>query len=454
MANATAKVWIRKTRNFKLMILIHGFGGNAHTTFGLFPAFLAGDPTLTEWDIVTIGYPTSLAPDFSGVWSADPDLTSLAGYLDTLVTDTDFQTYKEITFIGHSMGGLIIQRALLDGGMTDRVRQVILFGTPSGGLKKSKLAKLFKRQARDMDPEGTFMKTLRGDWNSQYNTDLPFTFRAVAGLSDEFVPKRSSHGPFQFKREFCKWVKGNHLEIVKPENCTTDSVNLVRNLLSARTDEKPSPKVVRDLAAEAFTEQLLDSGGEKPDWEASVRQAAFDLEASGAQNQAIQLLESTGYESSELKGMLGGRLKRRWLADPDENTEAGDRALELYSSGYDQAKNDNRHDQAFYNGINVAFMQFAHKENRDAAANLSNEILQHIRLDQQEHPDPDMWRSATQGEAMLYLEKPDAALKSYEQAMALNPDPRQRKSVLQQAIWATRLLEDPTTEARLMALLR
>ncbi len=454
MSQAPAKIWIRKTQSSKLILLIHGFGGAADKTFGLFPAFLAGDSNFAAWDIATIGYPTSLSPDFSGVWSADPDLASLAGYLDGLINDIDYQSYQDITLMAHSMGGLIVQRALLNGGITDRIRHAILFGTPSGGLKKSLLAKIFKRQARDMNPEGTFIQSLRSDWKNQFSSATPFEFRSVAGLSDEFVPKRSSHGPFNHNREICKWVAGNHLDIVKPISTDTDSVNLVRHLLTPSVSEITSPKKVRDLAVEEYAEKLLTTSKEKPDWEALVREAAFDMEAKGAQGEAIKMLEGTGYESSELKGMLGGRLKRRWLADPDVNADAANRALDLYAAGYEQAKVENNHDQAFYNGINMAFMELAHKNNRDAALQLSQEILQHIQKDKQTHTEPDMWRAATHGEAMLYLDQPDTALKSYEEAIALNPDPRQRESMMQQAIWATRLLEDPTTEAQLLALFR
>jgi hypothetical protein len=49
--------------NTRAVILIHGFSGEAHTTFGMLPAFLAGDPGFNAWDIHCFGYPTRLAPD-------------------------------------------------------------------------------------------------------------------------------------------------------------------------------------------------------------------------------------------------------------------------------------------------------------------------------------------------------------------------------------------------------
>ena len=111
---------IRDEKQDRAIILIHGFSGESHSTFGMMPAFLAGNPALYEWDIHCFGYPTALRPDITGVWAADPDLTTLAGFLTTALQDLIFKRYRQFALIGHSMGGLIIQRALLDGSFCGR----------------------------------------------------------------------------------------------------------------------------------------------------------------------------------------------------------------------------------------------------------------------------------------------------------------------------------------------
>lgn len=455
MADAAPKrVWFRHTGGAGLILLLHGFGGRSHETFGLLPAFVAGDPDLSRWDLVSVGYPTSLGPDFSGVWKADPDLHSMAGYLQTLVNDADFADYRQIAFIAHSMGGLIVQRAILGGGFEDRVNSVLLYGTPSGGLHKARLGKLFKRQVRDMAPNGEFISRLREEWRDSYASDRPFPFWSVAGLSDEFVPRGSSHGPFGADGQVCKWVAGDHLSMVKPDSAEDDSVQLIRALLTRDHLPEPSPAVIAAVAAEELSDRLLAPARGEASWEASVREAAFALEAQGQQGRAIELLEATGYQSPELKGMLGGRLKRRWLADPDECGEAGERALVLYSEALAQAERDGAHDQAFYNGINVAFMTLALKEDTLAAREAASTTLSHAEQHAAKHAKPDMWLEATRGEAQLYLGRTAPALEAYRRALALDPDPRQRRSMAQQAVWAARLLDLPETEERLLAVFR
>ena len=132
----TSHVVVRKASNKHAVVLVHGFGGEATKTFGLLPAFLAGEPRLERWDIHCFGYPTSLAPDVSGVWAADPDLTELGGLLESACR-THFEDYDKLALVAHSMGGLVVERALVAGKLRDRASHVVLFGTPSNGLRKA-----------------------------------------------------------------------------------------------------------------------------------------------------------------------------------------------------------------------------------------------------------------------------------------------------------------------------
>jgi len=71
------------------------------------------DPRLSGWDIFSLGYATTLALDVRGLWRGDPELAFVA---DLLRTDAEFllRSYRSLAVIGHSMGGLAVQRALVD----------------------------------------------------------------------------------------------------------------------------------------------------------------------------------------------------------------------------------------------------------------------------------------------------------------------------------------------------
>jgi pimeloyl-ACP methyl ester carboxylesterase len=431
---------VRDQNQDQAILLIHGFSGESHSTFGMMPAFLAGNPALYEWDIHCFGYPTALRPDITGVWAADPDLTTLAGFLCTALQQlTTFVRYQKLALIGHSMGGLVIQRALLDSIFLKRISHVILFGTPSDGLKKASLVKLFYRQARDMDRDGAFIKLLRLDWHSRMGDKPPFTFRAVAGIRDEFVPRESSVDVFL--PQYRSFINGNHLEIVKPELPTSDSLELLLNLFTKPAGQEPQ------LHTESFkrVNDLWDSRENLN--EKQTEELVYALEATGREADAVELLDGIPDRSTNLTGVLAGRLKRRWLTDPELHASDGPRAQELYHQAYVKANSIADHEQAFYNGINDAFMTLALGKDSDRVQATAAQVLSHTFLAKKAR-----WSRVTQGEAYLYLREPGTALLAYTEAMKQSWTPRELDSIKRQAIWAARLMNDSNTESELQAL--
>jgi pimeloyl-ACP methyl ester carboxylesterase len=430
---------IRDQKQDQALVLVHGFSGNSHETFGLLPAFLAGNPSLYGWDIHSFGYPTSLKPDISGVWTADPDLTALAGYLATAIDMLGFARYQRLCLIAHSMGGLVVQRAVLDGGFGNRLSHVFLFGTPSNGLRKAGLGRIFKRQARDMMRDGPFVTKVRADWTARFGNGSKFAFRAVAGLRDEFVPRESSVDLFD--KSLRAYISGDHLEMVKPATLDGDIVQLLLRLLSAPASA-PSPSPHQKVIDELLPKRTALN-------EENIRRLVFALEAVGRQDEAIAILDEVHTRSTDLTGIYAGRLKRRWLADPDVRHTDGVRARDLYASAYSAADTAGDHPQAYYNGINTAFMVLALDQDRERARKVAASVLVHTSSGK-----PDSWARATQGEAYLYLGDTRAALAAYADAARQTWESRELDSMQRQAIWAARLTDNAVAEMELEALFK
>ena len=53
------------------ILFLHGFSGGHEDTWGLFPLLVGNDPALSEWDILSLGYGTSM-PDIRSIWSPIP----------------------------------------------------------------------------------------------------------------------------------------------------------------------------------------------------------------------------------------------------------------------------------------------------------------------------------------------------------------------------------------------
>lgn len=426
MAEHSVPIAVRNEQQQKALIFIHGFCGSPHQTFGMFPAFLAGNPALYDWDIYCFGYATGLAPDVSGIWSSDPDITALAVSFSTAVSVGAFARYAELAVVAHSMGGLVCQRALLDGGFDQRVTGVFLFGVPSAGVRnKASLASWLKKQAKDMVPDGPFITTLRREWRTRYSAGVPFRFLAIAGMSDDFVLGESSQGPFP--KTCWRGVAGNHVEMVKPDRAESDNVLLVLQTLTGTGRRAPAaPAVGR-----------------------SVVGAALDVEMREGTQAALQYLlgQPARDSDTDVMGAIGGRHKRLWLGDPDGHASDGLSALEWYGRGYRRALEAQNHEQVYYHGINVAFLQLALQKDRHLARETAAAVMHACS-----RASESAWNRATMGEAFLHLGEAKRAVACYEEAIDAGPSSREVGSMYQQAIWVAKFLEDVAAEAALMEL--
>jgi hypothetical protein len=123
--------------------------------------------------------------------------------------------------------------------------------------------------------------------------------------------------------------------------------------------------------------------------------------------------------------------------------------MERYKQGYELALAKQDHAQAFYHGINIAFMELAYGSDHDAASAIAADVLKHCALAKL-----DFWRIATEGDAHLILGDNTIAVARYREAVALNPKPRELKSMYQQALRLADLLNEEEMEKQLNALCR
>ena len=178
-----------------------------------------------RWDIYTLGYATTFRPDFLRIWSADPDLTILSDMLTTQAKSDPLGRYESLALVAHSMGGLVVQRALIDDwALADRTENVVLFGTPSAGLRKASPLQFWKRQLKNMARDSDFITSLRNGWDYRFGPKPPFYLTVVAGDQDQFVPPESSLGPFP--REFHHVVPGDHHSILRPSGQGSPTIRL------------------------------------------------------------------------------------------------------------------------------------------------------------------------------------------------------------------------------------
>jgi|EndMetStandDraft_8_1072994.scaffolds.fasta_scaffold16695_4 pimeloyl-ACP methyl ester carboxylesterase len=417
---------------------VHGFGGDTATTWGKFPEFLMAEPQLQSWGIFGLGYGSSLRVDVPGIWSKDADIDLLAEGLRTALSLAPFDRCEVIAIAAHSMGGLVVQRALLkDPRLRDRLSHVFLFGTPSRGLAKAWFGALLKSQLWDMAAGGPFITALRADWDRTFKNGRKFFFRAIGGERDDFVPAKSSIEPFP--DEVRGVVPGNHVEIVKPDKPDHRSVLVVKQGLlatSAKREVFDSARMAVELRQfDAAARTLLPNAGELD--AAALVALALALDGLGRGSEALDVLEKhyreNGISSLDALGVLGGRYKRQWLA----GRVAGDlkRARELYAKGLEGAEAGETpdHAQAYYHAINLAFLDLMAASATDGVPAkvraMAERALRHCAAAKEDH-----WRLATEAEAALMLEDLPKAKELYARALAKATSERERDSMYSQAV--------------------
>ncbi len=421
---------IRKSNNQTAILFVHGFGGNAGETWGNFPNLIKADKALSGWDIYSIGYNTSLLPDIKGIWSSNPDVSALAGFLRTLINDRFREQYKELAVVAHSMGGLVTQRAILDLIKLEEdnsvLHSVVLFGTPSGGLKNARLGRGINKQVTDMAIDSEFVKNLRQEWNELIADRPAFKFLTCAGDLDDFVPSQSSLDPFPVS--FHKRVNGNHVDIVKPANDDHISFKIVRKLLlddlAFYQGKWDSAEVAMEMGDFARARQKFEAN--KDDLgPRQIVEYAFSLEATGDRDAAIQYLQEQIEKSNvdtDVMGTLAGRWKRVYLQNL--KPEYAQKSIDLYQQAFTIASENEDAEQIYYHAINLAFLFFKTKKYKDAKA---------FALTAKEHAGrstiKNVWKYATIAEACLYLDDEAGAYYNYLIALEKEPGVRERESM-------------------------
>lgn len=168
----------------------------------------------------------------------------------------------------------------------------------------------------------------------------------------------------------------------------------------------------------------------------------------------MRLLEERAKDLTDVMGTLAGRYKRRWLNNSQQAD--GNRAYELYRRAYDLAVGKGEAAQAFYQGINVAFLENVFRKDSAAAQHMAHEVLRHCESAKAREPsgNPDIWRIATEAEARLVLGEFRAALARYAEALALNPEPWQVDSIFQQALLSADLTGGEKARRQILQIFR
>jgi pimeloyl-ACP methyl ester carboxylesterase len=415
---------IKQTNGKTAILLVHGFTANAQLAFGSLPDILCNDVRFAGYDLFRLQYDSNLRLDFP-IASREPDITLLGAQLATQLLIEPLAAYRSILLIGHSMGGLVIQAAMLAEISPQNISHILFLGTPSAGLPGISLLRPFKRQLRDMSATGPFITNLRDKWSQRYKLNAPFAIAAVAGASDEIVEPASSLEPFAAESRMV--IPGTHGSIALVESPEHPLLAVLVRLLSGQRLADQTT----DLARIALEEHdyrrviaLLSNAPEKLD-AAALSDLALAFDALRQTDTALTVLESIRRPHTDLMGILAGRYKRKWLAGRDASNL--ERAKELYGDALQQAKFNNDLAQISYHAINLAFLELISSTNNSLEPSKVRDLAGLARSAAEKIPN-NYWSVVTRAEADLLLGDYDAAMETFKSPIIKTASLRERES--------------------------
>ncbi|AVI51947.1 hypothetical protein C5O00_12610 [Pukyongia salina] len=404
----------RESGAANLVLFVHGFSGEAAATFGEIPQLLMQNSDMDGWDLMPLGYTQHVKPEMGKtVWASENDILRIADYLRSVI-EYKFNSYQRIALIGHSLGGLVVQKALvdLDPAQLKRISHVMCFATPSDGISAEALKKLCNANNSALQKNGNFIQTVRKDWNVKYETSPPFSFAAIAATNDEFVPVNSSLEPFD--DAFRITLDGSHFSIVDQTNRENDTYQLILQSLTGNTFHSMyTNKEEINIALgkyDAVIKELL------PQCESlnlkGLRNLIFALEGMDRTEEALEILEAhpLAKENSDLMGILGGRFKRKYLQTLSQAD--GQKAIEYYTKGLELAEAKANAGQIYYLSINLAFLSLLCDEDHQAMREYAEQALEATLKDAFDN----LWKIATMAEGNLYLGQLEESKQLYKKA--------------------------------------
>lgn len=216
------KGYLRNHKQERVIVFVHGVLGDAKDTWtacngAYFPALLLEDDVFAGFDVFVYDYPS---PYFATSYS----ISELADDLRLSIEESEiFDKHREIFFVAHSMGGLVVRQFLLKyPRLALKVPMIYFFATPTTGSELTELAKAagsFNAQFENMKvwKNTEYVGDLVGAWHAAKFNNIEsycaYELRTTYGF--KIVSKESA--THSCNNRFDP-IDADHMEIVKPTN--------------------------------------------------------------------------------------------------------------------------------------------------------------------------------------------------------------------------------------------
>jgi|SRR5579859_1698 len=220
----------------RVIVFVHGIFGDAHGTWtstggAYWPKLLLSDRAFDESDIYVANY---RSPVLGNTMTVDEIVANLNS---RFTADGVFEKHREVVFVCHSLGGIVVQQLLLT--FRDEARKVPLiyfFAVPEEGSQVAKFGSLLSSdpllQVLLHGDENGYMLTLENQWKAahfgihRYCAYEKKPLKGTALIVDRLSGSRNCDDP-------AIPIDEDHFGIVKPNGVEHDSYIALRNAILA-----------------------------------------------------------------------------------------------------------------------------------------------------------------------------------------------------------------------------
>ena len=227
----------------RVIVFVHGLFGNAADTWtnsqshAYWPKLLLSDPAFDDSDVYVAAYSS---PYRGNTMNVDELAKSLES---RLVNDDVFLKHREVVFVCHSLGGLVVQQLLLlHQNYAKQVPFVYFFSSPESGAQIARLGSLFSSDPLLKDTfsgdENEYLQILEDSWNSahfQIHRLCAYEKKPYKGVLvvDRLSGTRNCETTLP--------INEDHLGIVKPDGTDHPSYIALRNAVKRYPIKPASP---------------------------------------------------------------------------------------------------------------------------------------------------------------------------------------------------------------------
>jgi Alpha/beta hydrolase family len=240
--------YLRNEKKDRVIVFVHGIFGSPTETWmcpngGFYwPKALLNDPAFADSDVYVAAYDS---PYFGNHMTIDEVVSNLANRFQS---DGVF-SHREVVFVAHSLGGLVVQRFLITHReYAKQVPFIAFYATPETGAQVAQLGHIFSADPllKEMfsGPENDYLLNLENEWiaaNFMTKRYCAYEKKPTNGI---WIVDRLS-GTRNCTNKTPIPINENHINIVKPCSTQDDAYITLKNLV-IENPIAPAPIALKD----------------------------------------------------------------------------------------------------------------------------------------------------------------------------------------------------------------